>query len=156
MPKLKLDRAAIAKLAQGVPQTIMALEQVFGDVDSTLPTTIEEAYAVAGQALALVQVQGVMLSMMAEALDQLESAPRTHIGTVAGQNADDVEITGGTAALTSIAVTSTDKVENLYADRAALADKLGSPHAFPPTATDLPTVITLVNALRAAALEKGL
>lgn len=156
MPRIKLDRAAIAKIAQGVPQTIMALEQIFGDVDGTLPNTIEEAYALAGQALALAQAQGALLSMMAEALEQLESVPRAHLGTIASQNADQVEITGGTAALTSIAVTSTDKVDNLYAARAALADKLGAPTDLPQAATDAASTQTLVNALRAAAIAKGL
>jgi hypothetical protein len=56
-------------------------------------------------------------------------------------------------------VTSTTKVSNLYVDRAALADTataLASPSAFPAAATDLPTVITLANALRTAAIAKGL
>lgn len=62
----------------------------------------------------------------------------------------------GTPPLT---VASTTEVPNLYAARAASADTaagLSSPHTFPADATDLPTVITLANALKAAAVAKGL
>lgn len=65
----------------------------------------------------------------------------------------------GTPPLT---VASTTQVANLYAARAASADSadsaagLSSPHAFPADAADLPTVITLANALKAAAVAKGL
>lgn len=189
MPRLRLDRAAIAKLAQGVPQTIRALEEIFGDVDGTLPSTIEEANALAGQALALVQVQASLLSLMAEALERLESAPaplpqvdpddtapRAHVGTLASQNADQVDIAGGAATLDTLTVlgqvtsmvetgappfliSSTDLVENLYVERSALADestRLTDPTTFPPVASDLATVITLANALRAAGIAKGL
>ena len=159
MPKLRLDRAAIAKLAQGVPQTIRALEEIFGDVDGTLPSTIEEANALAGQALALVQAQAALLSIMSEALERLDTEPRVHLGTLASQDADHVEITGGNASLASIAVSSTAKVDNLYAARAAQADqasKLTLPTTFPAEATDLPSVIALANALRGAAIAKGL
>jgi len=56
-------------------------------------------------------------------------------------------------------VTSTTMVPNLYVARAALADNatvLTSPTAFPANATDLPTVINLANALKAAGIAKGL
>lgn len=188
MRKAMLDRAAIAKLAQGVPQTIVALEKMFGAVDGVLPSTIEEANALAGQALAVAQAAVVSLSMFAEALERLEAAPvpapqveaddtapRAHMGTISSQNADQVEITGGTAALSTLelsgqltstlnvgpplVIASTDRVENLNVDRAGLADeatKLASPTTFPPAATDAASTQTLVNALRAAALAKGL
>jgi hypothetical protein len=186
MSKLQLDRRTLAGLLQNNQQAIFAFERILGDVDGVLPSTIEEANALAGQALALVQVQGALLSLMAEALERLESAPaappqlepddtapRTHLGTIASQDADAVDITGGTAALAELTlsgqmtstvatgapplvVDSTDKVDNLYVDRAALADKLGAPTTFPAVATDLPTAITLVNALRAAGILKGL
>jgi hypothetical protein len=74
----------------------------------------------------------------------------------------------GTAPLV---VDSTTLVANLYVARAALADDathatnadnaitanaLTSPSSYPTDATDLPTVITLANALKAAAISKGL
>lgn len=81
-----------------------------------------------------------------------------------------VAITGGlsvSAQITSTAavgtaplvVASTTQVPNLYVARATLADAattLTSPNAYPAAATDLPTVIALANALRAAAVAKGL
>jgi hypothetical protein len=167
-----LDRATLSRLLQGNQQAIFAFERILGDVDGVLPSTIEEANALAGQALAAAQAAMASLAILAEALAQLEglpaapphvdpddTAPRTHMGTLAAQNADDVDITGGIAALTSITITSTDRVDNLYADRAALADeatKLASPTTLPPAATDAASTQTLVNALRAAAITKGL
>lgn len=186
MPKLMLDRAAISRLAQGVPQTISALERVFGDVDGTLPTTIEEANALAGQALAVAQGALASLAVLAEAIAQLDAAPaplpqieqddtapRPHLGTMASQNADQVEISGGTAALSTLllssqltssapngtppfAVASTTRVTGLNVARAGTADALTSPSTFPGEAIDLDTAIILVNALRAAAISKGL
>lgn len=169
MPKLMLDRRTLAQLLQNNQQAIFAFERVLGDVDGVLPSTIEEANALAGQALAVAQGAMATLVVLAEAISLLESAPvappaielddtepRAHVGTLASQDADAVEITGGTAALASIAVTSTDLVDNLYAARAALADKLGPPTNLPPAATDAATTQTLVNALRAAAIAKGL
>lgn len=185
MPKLKLDRRTLASLLQNNQQAIAAFERMFGDVDGVLPSTIEEANALAGQALAVAQGAVLALSMLTEALERLEAAPaalpheepddmapRAHLGTIASQNADAVEITGGTAALTELtvarAITSTldvgpplivasaERVANLYVDRAGLADKLGAPTTFPAAATDLPTAITLVNALRIAGIAKGL
>jgi hypothetical protein len=70
-----------------------------------------------------------------------------------------------------LSVASSTQVPNLYASRAATADTantantsntantaaaLSSPHTFPADATDLPSVITLANALKAAATSKGL
>lgn len=70
-----------------------------------------------------------------------------------------------------LVVDSMTLVENLYVARAVLADtatlaltanyattagELDNPTTFPPNATDLSSVITLANALRAAAIDKGL
>lgn len=58
-----------------------------------------------------------------------------------------------------LVVTSNTQVPNLYVARSALADQataLAAPTAFPANATDLPTAITLVNALKAAGVSKGL
>lgn len=169
MPKLMLDRQILSRLLQGNQQAIFAFERVLGDVDGVLPSTIEEANALAGQALAVAQGALASLAVLAEALallegapvalEQIESddtAPRAHLGTLASQNADAVEITGGTAALTSIAVASTDLVDNLYASRAATSDKLSNPSPLPPAATDAASTQNLVNALRDAAINKGL
>lgn len=58
-------------------------------------------------------------------------------------------------------VTSTTKVANLHVERATLADtatvanSLGTASTYPANATDLPTVITLANAIKAANISKG-
>jgi hypothetical protein len=141
-----LDRAQLARLAQNVPQTIAGLERLVSDVGG-MPSTIEEANALAGQALAAAQAALSLVAMLAD-----ELAPRAHLGTISSQNHDAVEITGGTVdgapvgatvaaagkfttlaasgQITStvatgtppMSVTSITKVSNLYVDRAALAD----------------------------------
>lgn len=235
---LMLNRAQIAKIAQGVPQTISALENLVSQVGG-FPSTIEEANALAGAALAVAQAATAALTVLADALAQLETAPatpqhidpddtmpRAHLGTISAQNHDQVEITGGTVGVDAgmasqttlyfggdkatglyrsaastlaiatggsqrgyfdstglgvwgsvsasgqlistiaagtppLVVTSTTKVPNLYVDRAAQADHattadgLTSPSSYPADATDLPTVIALANALKAACTSKG-
>lgn len=165
MAKLNLTRDVLAKIAQGNQRAVAALEQVFEDVGDTFPSTIEEANALAGSALAIAQASAAALALIADALARLDAAPaappqvdvddtapRQHFGTIAVQNADAVEITGGTAdgmiigtttaaaaKFTTVAasgqitstvstgtaplvVASTTKVANLYVDRAAAAD----------------------------------
>lgn len=191
----KLDRRTLQKFLPN-PESIRAFEHVLNSVsDDGLPSTIEEANALAGQSMALAQVALSMASMLAEALEALhgapvavpvtdpdDTAPHSHVGTLSAQNNDQVEITGGTIGGTAIGVTvaatgrfttvestvptgtpplivaSTDKVVNLYADRATLADvatSLGVPATYPTNATDLPTAIALVNAIKAANIAKG-
>jgi hypothetical protein len=165
MPKLNLTRDVLAQIAQGNKRAIAALEQVFEDVGDTFPSTIEEANALAGSALAVAQASAAALALLADALARLDAAPatpphveaddttpRAHLGTISAQNADSVEITGGTVDGTAIGATtaaaakfttvsasgqiastvstgtaplviaSTTKVANLYVDRAASAD----------------------------------
>lgn len=199
MPNLlNLPRNVLAQMAQGNQQAVYALEQVLDAVGGTFPSTIEEANALAGSALAIAQTAVASLSVLADALAQLESAPvappqvdaddivpRPHLGTIVGQNADSVEITGGTIDNTPIGtittadakfkkvsasdqitstvasgtaplvVTSTTRVANLNVAAAGTADSLTSPTSYPAAATDLPTVIALANALRAANIAKG-
>lgn len=198
---VKLDRRTLAQLLQGNQQAIIVFEKVLGDVGGTLPSTIEEANALAGQALGVAQIALSMLSLLGEALERLDAAPiapplvdhddtapRAHLGTISSQNADQVELTGGTidgtaigattaaaakfttvatsGAITStvatgtspLVIASTTKVSNLYVDRAATADtavNLGTASAYPANATDLPSVIALANALKAANIAKG-
>lgn len=234
---LRLDRRTLADLLQNNQQAISAFERMFADVGGMLPSSIEEANALAGTALAMAQASMATMSVLAEALAQLEGAPallpqvdqddttpRVHLGTMSGQSADNVEITGGTAGLDAgsattpslyfgtergsglyrsgvsviavtiagtqrayfdtnsfgvwgsvsasqqlisnapagtppLAVSSSTRVANLNVDRAALADtavSLANPTNFPPVATDAASTQTLVNALRAAAIAKGL
>lgn len=113
MPKLlNLSRDVLAKIAQGNHQAIRAFEQVLSDVSGTLPSTIEEANALAGSALAVAQTAVASLALLADTLARLECAPvappsveaddmtpRAHLGTISSQDADRVEITGGTVGL---------------------------------------------------------
>lgn len=228
MSKLGLDRQILAQITTN-HRAIKALEQVFTDVGSTLPTTIEEAAAQAVQALA---VANSVLGTVADLAAQLEVlvaastragltpeaddfAPSVQLGTMSKQNSDAVDITGGTIGLDAGTVTdpsfylvdrttgfyrsaantwamsisgvdmvtysstgalfkqnvstekqlissivtgtaplqvaSTTLVANLHA---AVADELDGPSAYPPDATDLPTALTLLNAVKANLISK--
>jgi hypothetical protein len=119
MPKLNLSRAVLAEIARGNTQAINALAQVFNDVGDAFPSTIEEANALAGSALAVAQSAMAAVALLADALARTETAPatvptvdaddttpRVHLGTISTQNADAVEITGGTIDNTSIGATT--------------------------------------------------
>lgn len=159
-----LDRKTLAAFLPN-REAIAAFEQMFKAVGVTLPSTVEEANALAAQALAAAQAAWSMVAILADALAQQEgapaahpqvdeddTAPRAHLGTISTQDADQVEITGGIIDGTTIGetvaadakfkklsasdqitstvadgtpplvITSTSKVANLYVDRAALAD----------------------------------
>lgn len=148
-----LDRAQLARIAQNVPQTIAGLEQLVGSVGG-LPSTIEEANALAGSALAVAQAALAALNALAQAIAQLDgapartpieehddTAPRAYRGTMAAQDADQVEITGGTAALGAFGC-------NGAAPQSAVS--LGA------AATDLTSAITLANKTRAALIANGI
>lgn len=184
-PSTRVNRDQLSQALNGNYSVIRAFEQLINDA-SFAPGSAEEAAALAGSALALAQAAVASLSAITEILSSLESAPSTspyadpddftqcpHLGTIASQNHDAVDITGGKASMSTLSlsgqltstvavgappfvVTSTDKVVNLYADRASRADGLGTPSTYPAAATDLPTVIALANALRTAAINKGL
>jgi hypothetical protein len=119
MPKLKLTRDVLAQIAQGNQRAVAALEHVFEDVGSTFPSTIEEANALAGSALAVAQASSAALALLADAFARLDAAPaapphidaddtapRAHVGTISTQNADAVEVTGGTVDGTTIGATT--------------------------------------------------
>lgn len=167
MPKLRVNRQQLAAFLKD-PQAIRAFEQVF-DFQSETPATIEEAAQLAGFALAVANAAVSELAQVRELLEQLmlpvaaaapepdDTTPRLQVGTLASQNADEIAVTGGTLdGVALVAVTNVAQVPNLYASRAAKADALNSPTVFPAAATDLASVITLANALRAAAISKGL
>lgn len=136
------------------------------------------AQSVSATLIAIVEMLEQISSIPAQP-DHVESdntMPSVHVGTLGAQNSDAVDITGGTATLESLSVSaqikstqpvglppfivaSTDLVANLYVARALKADSatsLGTPTSYPPNATDLPTAIALVNALKSAAINKGL
>lgn len=124
MPKIQLDRDVLAKFLPN-HQAIREFEKVMEGVSITLPTLIEQASndaasaaSSAVQALALLQdvLEGLTQLLAAPApqpeieqddfdpapypdAEQDDFAPIVQVGTIAIQNADDVEITGGTAGL---------------------------------------------------------
>lgn len=231
MSKLGLNRQILENITNGNQEAIKALERVFSDVGDLMPEQLATAINQAAQAVTAANQALGLLAEVADMLEQLVAAPATttpapefddlrpaiQMGSISIQEADNVEITGGTAGLSAgtvalpsfylvdrttglyraaldewsmcvvgvdmitykatgmtitkqitstlatgtppFVVASTTKVVNLYVDRAALADKatiLDAPTAFPAAAIDLPTVITLANALRAAGITKGL
>jgi len=108
MPKLNLPRDVLAKIAQGNQRAVFALEQVLRNVGDTFPTSLDEVNALAGSALAVAQSSAAALAVLADTLERLESAPaalppgdaddtapRVELGTIASQNNDSVDITGG-------------------------------------------------------------
>lgn len=119
MPKLGLDRKVLSDITNGNQEAIKALEQVFGGVNVLLPDQITTAINQASQAMAAVNQALGMLANVAEILDQLAyvppTAPAVHnntyypavaAGTLGQQNADSVDITGGTINGTSVGATS--------------------------------------------------
>jgi hypothetical protein len=189
-----LDRKT---LAQFLPnrESIAAFEKIFKAVGTTLPSTIEEANALAGQSLAVASQALEMLAALAGELERMATAPsqppqtewddalpRAHLGTISAQNADSVEVSGGTidgttigvntaaaAKFTTVAATgqitstiatgtaplviaSTTLVSNLHA---AQADSLGTAGTYPADATDLASAITLVNYIKSRNMSKG-
>lgn len=125
MHKLGLDRQILATITKN-HQAMVALERVFRDVGGTLPDSIEQAVAAAAQAIAtanaafasLADIAGELERVMQEPaghptaepeqisapaapleIDADNFAPAAQVGSLAAQNHDAVEITGGTAGL---------------------------------------------------------
>lgn len=192
---LGLNRDQLSKALGGNYAVIRAFEQLQLDSAST-PSTIEEANSLAGQALALAQSQASLIYLLLESVESLSSMPlpqiaidaedtepRFYPGTIANQNSDQVEVTGGSIdgveigqfvaakgsfsnlsasgaitstvvdGITPMIVASTTRVLNLNAETAG---RLTDPTTYPADATDLATAIALVNALKAANVAKGI
>lgn len=150
MPKnvLGLTREQLAKFLPD-NQSIRTFEQLVLKVSIDTPETVEEATNLANSALAMAAAAISSLAQVAEALEEALTAPvslqQTNeeedfsnrpygaMGTLAFQNEDDVEITGGAITVTSVSysgqltstvatgtapmvVASTTKVANLNVD----------------------------------------
>lgn len=124
MSSLDLNRSVLAGITQN-HQAIRALERVFKDVGDTLPDAIEAALQQALLAVASANQALAAIADLAQGLDQLlaapapmaappaedfapatvlytlddDYAPRIQVGTIASQDADNVDITGGTIGL---------------------------------------------------------
>lgn len=119
MPKLMLDRQTLARLLQNDHQAIVAFEKVLGDVGDALPSTLEEVSALANMASALANLAMTLVEQNSERIELLsfvpaplapemdsEYRPASVFGTLGQQNADSVEITGGSIDGTTIGATS--------------------------------------------------
>lgn len=117
MARLKLDRQVLAKLLGNNHEAIVAFEAMLGEVATALPDTIDEvsntaasAIATAREALsALADVAGALEMLLAapareDAPDPDDTAPRLQVGTLAAQDSDAVDITGGRIGLDAGAV----------------------------------------------------
>jgi hypothetical protein len=108
---LKLDRKTLAQFLPN-SQSILVFEKMILDVGETLPTTIEEANALAAQSQFMAAAALATLAALVAEVEPLaaapvisaqadpdDAAPRAHAGTMSTQNHDAVDITGGTAGL---------------------------------------------------------
>lgn len=161
--KLGLDRQTLAKITGNDPKAIRALEQVFTEVDTT-PSTVEEAAALAGQALTITQTALAMIEYAQELLDQLafapvqqqieddaDMSPALQIGTLGAQNADAAEITGGSLDGVSVGANeaSTGRFTTVESTTAT-----GTPPLIVASATQVPNLNS--SALQGATWEEPL
>lgn len=100
-------------------QSVRAFEQIFTSIQETTPDGIEAATNIANSALALAAAAISQLAEVVESLDQALMAPSVvlseeeenmvpalQLGTIAPQNSDEVEISGGAIDGTPIGATS--------------------------------------------------
>lgn len=154
MPKMMLDRRTLAQLFQNNQLAITVFERALGDVDAVLPSTIEEAHALAGQALAVAQTALASLSVLAEALAQLEGAPAVHLGTIAGQDADRVEIAGGAIDDTPIGQTAPSSAS--FTTVTASGQITSSAADVPPFVVESGALVETLYVARAAEADQAL
>jgi len=126
MAKLNLTREQLAKFLPD-HQSIRAFERVFEEIDSTLPGSSDEANNNAGIAIA---AANAALDAVAEIISQLQQvlaapvlqpnipyedySPALALGTMSAQNADAVDITGGSIDGVSLSNTSGTFVSITY------------------------------------------
>lgn len=155
MPKLMLDRKTLARLLQNDHQAIVAFEKVLGDVGGAIPSTLEEVTALASMASSLANLALEMLAKTDEQLELLRGLPTPvappvdenyipaiAFGTIAQQNADSVEITGGSIDGTTIGATSasTGAFTTLLASGAVALSPANANVVLAPTGTGVVTI----------------
>lgn len=108
-------------------EAIRAFEQALQNIDTTLPTTIEEVANVAATASAEVAMVAAQLQEAADELALIAAAPAAVLGTMAPQNADAVDIDGGSIDGTPIGATaaSTGNFSTLVAGPTTVTSNLG-------------------------------
>lgn len=137
MPKLGLDRQQLARFLPN-QEAIVAFERVF-EFTARTPDTIEEAAALAGTAAAIAHQALALLAEFSAALEQLSTAP----ARATPADLDDCTPAAATPA-----------APDDFAP--ALALHQHEPLDVGADATDLDTVITLANNLRAALVANGI
>jgi len=92
--KLNLTRDQLATFLKNQEQ-IRQFEQLFQVADAIAPDVVNEVKIDAGNAQTSANEALALISALKQALELLALAPRSEIGTIAPQNSDNVEITGG-------------------------------------------------------------
>ena len=92
--KLNLTRDQLATFLKNQEQ-IKQFENLFSTVDAIAPDVVSEINISAGTAQASANEALALISALTQALDLLALAPRSELGTIAPQNSDNVNITGG-------------------------------------------------------------
>lgn len=117
MSSLRLSREILENITNGNQQAIKALETIFSDVTVYLPEQLETAInqasaavAASNQALGLLFEISLMLEQLVHAPAAIpptefeDHRPAVQVGSIAIQEADNVEVTGGTVGLSAGAV----------------------------------------------------
>jgi hypothetical protein len=108
MANLRLDRKTLARLLQNDHEAIVAFENLFTKAGTDTPKTVDEIAILAGTASSFAALALEMLADLTSRVEQSEAlpavpafpepdfAPKFYWGSMAEQNADSVDITGGT------------------------------------------------------------
>jgi hypothetical protein len=92
--KLNLTRDQLAEFLTD-QQQIRQFELLFSTVDAIAPDVVNEVKIEAGTAQATANEALAALSALSQALELVTLSPRPELGTIASQNSDNVNITGG-------------------------------------------------------------
>jgi hypothetical protein len=92
--KLNLTRDQLAEFLTD-QQQIRQFELLFSTVDAIAPDVVNEVKIEAGSAQATANEALAALSALSQALELVTLSPRQELGTIASQNSDNVNITGG-------------------------------------------------------------
>ena len=92
--KLNLTRDQLATFLKNQEQ-IKQFENLFSTVDAIAPDVVSEINISVGTAQASANEALALISALTQALELLSLAPRSELGTIAPQNSDNVNITGG-------------------------------------------------------------
>lgn len=131
-----LTRDQLSRICGGNQEAIRAFEKLFQQSAQVTPAEViilfQLAQEVAIQAQDALTAANNSLAALQLVIDSLGLEPQLQVGTIAAQNADAVEITGGNAALATAAVSTDNGV--------ALTNQTSGAGALTGTLTNSPTV----------------